>query len=173
MASAAKKITTAGLIMPVRTSILKAISLCAAAATSTIEVFEGLWGRVDAVASVVLNAGGSGYAVNDLITIASPAAGGQSIILKVLTLSTTAVATYSLQQTGTGFTTTTGATSTSSGSGTGATFDITASDSQATSIAKLSCVANTSQPQDLCVETSAGISAKVTGSSAQGYIYYE
>lgn len=70
-----------------------------------------------------LGAGGSGYAVNDLIYLAN------GIVLKVLTLSTTAVATFSVQTQGTllagAIPTQPMAQVSTSGAGTGATFTLT------------------------------------------------
>lgn len=174
MATASKQIGAGDIILPVRDSIVEGIALCAAAATSTLEVFDGALGVVDAAGDISIAAAGTGYEVGDQITIASPATGGTPIIIEAATVDTGGeLLTFTLVQAGTGFVADTGVASTG-GTGSGATFDIdTPDDTQAVSIGKLSCVANTSDASHPCVHTNKGISMRVTGASAKGYLYYK
>lgn len=173
MASAPKKIDGgADLVLPVRNSTLNTFGIAAAAATSTIEVFDGALGVIDDT-DVSIGAAGTLYEVGDQLSIASPA-GGTPLILEVATVDTGGeILTFTLVQEGTGFVADTGLAATG-GAGSGAEFDVdTVDDTQATSIGKISCVANTSRYDHICVPTTKGISVRVTGSSAQGYVYYE
>jgi hypothetical protein len=173
MATAAKLITAGDAILFTRKAIVKGFALAAAAATSTLEVFEGIIGVVSA-AGVSLNAGGTDYAEDDILTIASPAEGGTDIQIKVLTVDGSGVIqTFEVIQEGTGFTDDTGVAVTGGSGNDDATFDIDASDAGATSIGKLSVTANLSDSQGACIDTSKGVSVRVSGTGAQGYVYYE
>jgi hypothetical protein len=77
-----------------------------------------------AIATATLNAAGSGYSINDLLSITG--GGGTLALIQVNTVGVGgSVATYTLVGNGTGYATTTGAAVTG-GSGHGATFNITA-----------------------------------------------
>lgn len=159
------------------TKLVNAIraALAAAGATSTIEVFDGLLGVVVA-ANVVTGStdASANYVALDVLTIPSPAEGGIDIIIRVDTVDggTGAITAFTVTQEGTGFVTDTDLAATG-GSGTGATFDVTADDTDAVSIGKVSCTANLSDQLDICVQTKNGTSVRVTGASAKGYLYFE
>jgi len=88
------------------------------------QIFLGTKGALNVVATATVNAGGSGYAVDDVLTVSTGT--GVAATVKVLTLSTTAVATvqltsaglYSVDPTTTGVATT-------GGGGTSCTLDLT------------------------------------------------
>lgn len=150
--------------------------LAAAGATSTLEIFDGSLGLV-AAADVALNAPGTDYEVDDILTIASPvsaANGGQDIKVKVLTVDTGGeILTFEVIQEGVGFDTDTGAAVTGGSGNNDATFDVTADDTQAVSIAKLSAVANTTADLSRCIFARSGhLTVEVTGASAKGYLYH-
>lgn len=148
------------------------IALAAAGATSTAEVFDGLLGVVVA-ADVALNAAGTDYEVDDEITIASPAEGGRDIIITVLTVDAGGeILTFSVSQEGTGFVTDTGVAVTGGSGNDDATFDVTADDTGAVSIGKISGIANTHDALEVGVATKNGASFRVTGASAKGYLYF-
>ena len=152
---------------------LASFALAAAAATSTIEVFEGEIGVVDATGDVSVSDGGTGYEVGDLLTI-TPTNGGTPAVYEVATLTVTAVATVTLVTAGSGFVSGGTYETTTDGAGTDATLDTdTVDNTLATSLGKISCVANTSEVQHLCTLAKDGISALVTGASAKGYLYYK
>lgn len=69
------------------------------------------------------------------------------------------------------------ATTATTGSGTGATVRVnTVTDANATSVAKLQCVANESASPlvlDCGFLTTKGISARISGTSAKGHLIYE
>lgn len=150
---------------------LFSFALAAAAATSTIEVFDGEIGVVDDAGDVSVSAGGSGYVVGDQLTI-TPSNGGTPAIFEVATVGTDDVATVTLVQAGSGFTAGATYATTTDGAGTGATLDTdTVDDTLADSIGKISCVANTSDDQQPCAYVREALSARVTGASAKGYLY--
>lgn len=160
------------MVMQGRNVQMQGFGLAAAGATSTIEVFDGEIGVVDATGDVSVSAGGSGYQVGDLLTI-TPANGGTPAVFQVATLSTTAVATVTLVTAGSGFTVGATHATTTNGAGTNATLDIgTADDTLAESIGKISQTANLSDHVPVCVQTNRGLSARVTGASAKGYVYH-
>jgi len=90
----------------------------------TLDTQKTIYGSVSptssGVATLVLNAGGSAYAVNDILTLATSGA-----TLKVLTVSSGAIVTFQLLTPGSSAIVANGVTSTDSGSGTGATFNVT------------------------------------------------
>jgi len=75
---------------------------------------------------ITVNAGGSGHAVNDIVTL-SGFGNGTGAKIKVLTVSSGAISTFEINDMGSGFTADGSAVaqSATTGSGTGATFDIT------------------------------------------------
>lgn len=150
------------------------VVLTAAAATSTIEVFDGEVGVVDATGDVSVSAAGTNYEVGDLLTI-TPTNGGTPAVFEVATVDTGGeVLTVTLVTAGSGFVTgATHATTTDSVAGSGCTLDTdTVDDTLATSIGKISCVANTTgfiEPEVLTIN---GLSVRVSGASAKGYVYH-
>ena len=72
--------TTTNIFLPVRNTLVKAVALCAAAADSVLEVFDG---TIDAIATFVIGEGGSSYSVGDLITLVVGEFGGTQAILRV------------------------------------------------------------------------------------------
>ena len=151
---------------------LHGLLITAAAATSVIEAFDGEIGVVDAAGEISVGAGGTGYQVGDQLTIPSPDVNGVDIIIEVATLTGSAVATFTLVQAGSGFTN--GATiAATGGNGSGATFDIDTATDPGTSIAKLSATANLSDGLYQCILVKSGVlSVRVTGASAQGYLFH-
>lgn len=152
-----------------------AIALAAAGATSTIEVFEGEVGVVDATADVTVSTAGVDYEVGDLITI-TPTNGGEPAVFEVATVDTGGeILTVTLSSAGSGFRTAgVHSTTTDSVAGAGAELTIAAvDDTIAVSIGKISCVANTSDCHAICAKAQDGISVLVTGASAKGYLYYK
>lgn len=149
-------------------------SLAAAAATSTIEIFDGEIGVVDATGDVSVNAAGVDYEVGDQLTI-TPVNGGTPAVFEVATVDSGGeVLTVTLVTAGSGFTAGVEyATATDSAAGTGATLDVdTVDDTLAESIGKLSATANLADNHQMCVLTTRGLSARVTGASAVGYVYH-
>lgn len=90
-------------------------------AVATLSSADNTAGHIETVASAP-TAGGSGYAVGDVLTITTGGTGGT---VTVATITGSAVATVSLTTIGSGYTTGTGK-ATSGGGGTGATINITA-----------------------------------------------
>lgn len=169
----ARKVTDVMVIQREGITEVESISLAAAAATSTIELFEGEIGVVDETGDVSVSAGGSGYVVGDLLTI-TPTNGGTPAVFEVATVGTDDVATVTLVEAGSGFVSGGTYETTTDGSGTGATLDTdTVDDTIAHSLGKISCVANTSNLHEICAKAQGGISALVTGSSAVGYVYHK
>lgn len=152
---------------------IERIALCAAAATSTIEVFDGAIGVVDAVGDTSIGAAGTGYEVGDLITL-DPGNGGTPLILEVATVDTGGeVLTYTISQVGTGLATgNLQATTTNSALGADFTLDIDTVTDTGVSKGKISCVANTSEEQEICYQAKDVVSVRVTGASAKGYLYH-
>lgn len=153
---------------------LERIALCAAGATSTIEVFDGAIGVVDAVGDTSIGAAGTNYEVGDLITL-DPGNGGTPLILEVATVDTGGeVLTYTISQVGTGLATgNLQATTTNSVAGADFTIDIDTVTDTGTSKGKISCVANTSDEMSVCAQAKDVVSIRVTGASATGYLYHK
>lgn len=160
-------------MLPVRNSEIKGAALAAAGATSTIEIFDGVIGIVDAVGDTSIGAAGTGYEVGDLITL-TPASGGTPLIIEVATVGGAGeVSTYTISQVGTGHVVgNTQATTTNSVAGADFTLDIDVVTDTGESVVKLTAVANTFAEWQGCVLSKNGISLRVTGASAQGYLYY-
>jgi hypothetical protein len=78
--------------------------------------------RANSIVAAALNAGGTGYTANDLLTVTG--GGGTAGRIRVLSVISGAVSTFRIEVGGTGYATTTGA-AVSGGTGTGATFNIT------------------------------------------------
>lgn len=152
---------------------LNGIAITAAAATSTIEVFEGEIGVVDDAGELSINAAGTGYSVGDNLTIPTPDPNGTDLIIEVATVGGSGeVLTFTLVQAGTGFRNGDTIASTGGG-GSGATFDIDTATNPGTSIIKLSTIANLSEQSQQCILVKGGVlSVLVTGASAQGYLYH-
>jgi len=152
---------------------IERIALCAAAATSTVEVFDGAIGVVDAVGDTSIGAAGTNYEVGDTITL-DPGNGGTPLILTVATVDTGGeVLTYTVTQVGTGLATgNLQATTTDSTAGANFTLDIDTVTDTGTSKGKISCVANTSEEQSICYQAKGVVSVRVTGASAKGYLYH-
>ena len=150
------------------------IAVAAAAATSTIEVFEGEIGVVDAVGETSIGAAGTNYEVGDLITL-DPGNGGTPLILEVATVDTGGeVLTYTISQAGSGLTAgNTQATTTDSTAGADFTLDIDTPSDEGTSKGKVSCIANTAEDLDICYQSEEAVSVRVTGASAQGYLFHK
>lgn len=170
MASRAKLITAdQSLITGLRNTVVAAISLCAAAATSTLEMFDGAIGTI---ATKAVGAAGTGYTELDVITVAQ-AGGGVQATMRVDTVDTGGeVLTFTILTGGSGYVA--AATYATTG-GTGTGFTVTAStvSDAGTSVAKLSAVANTAISQEICSLFTNGISFRITGSAAKGYLYYD
>ena len=80
---------------------------------------------VTGIGTVTLQSGGSGYGVGDIIQVTG--GGGTGATIQVVTLSTTAIATFLIMSSGTGYAiTSAAATAKLTGSGSAATFNITA-----------------------------------------------
>jgi len=88
------------------------------------QLFQGTKGALNVVATATVNAGGSGYAVGDILTVSTGT--GVSATVKVLTLSTTAVATVQLTSAGLySVDPTTSGVATTGGGGSSCTLDLT------------------------------------------------
>lgn len=155
---------------------LRVAALCAAAAASTLELFDGTIGTI---ATTALGVGGTGYATNDLFHLVQ-AGGGVVATGRVTGNSAGVVTTFTILTTGTGYVAgVTYGTVHTSGSGDDAlTITVSTITDAGTSIARLACAANTSaNPAEFdapgCIIKNGGISARITGSAAQGYIYTE
>ena len=154
---------------------LRVAALCAAGAAATLELFDGTIGTI---ATTALGVGGTGYAVNDLFHLVQ-AGGGVVATGKVTGVSTGVVTTFSILTTGTGYVAgVTYATVHDSGSGDDAlTVTVSTITDAGTSVAKLATAANTSanayefDSPGLLIKN--GLSARITGSSAAGYVYTE
>lgn len=160
------------LLLPVRNQIVGYVHVCAAAATSTLEVFDG---TIGSVATIAIGAAGSGYAALDVLTLQQ--AGGTSGVQATVTVTTVdgtgAITGVTVLAAGTGYVA--GTTyATTGGTGTGGTITVSTITDAGTSIAKVSCVADTNSPQvKLCDNTFAGVSVRISGSAAKGYLTYE
>ena len=157
------------LLLPVRNTVVKMVALCAAAATSTLEVFDGVFGTI---ATIAVGAAGTGYTALDVLTLVSASSGVQATV-RVDTVDVGGeILTVTLLSGGTGYLA--GSTyATTGGTGSGGT--ITASTvTDGTLMAKLSCVANeNAPPTELCALSTLGISVRITGTNAKGHLYYD
>ena len=142
--------------------------ITAASATSTLEVFDGTFGTV---ASVTIGVAGTGYEANDIVTLAA-AGGGEQATVKILTVAAGVPQTIALVTGGTGYAAS--ATYATTG-GAGANFTVTVATvtDSGTSKGKISTVANTSFQAELETPVAHGISVKITGSGAVGYVCHE
>lgn len=159
----------ASLFLPVRNTILKAIALCAAAATSVLEVFDGTFGTI---ATAAIGVAGTGYTAGDLVTLVSASGGVQATFL-VATETLGVPDTLTLVSGGTGYVA--GSTyATTGGTGTGLTITASTVTDAGSLVAKLSTVANESAPPvHGCFLTTNGVSVRISGSAAKGHIVYE
>lgn len=174
MSTSIKITANKSLIAGAKKAIAKKISITAAAATSTLELFTG---SIGTIATFAVAAGGTLYAVGDLITVVL-GSGGEKAVFKVSTVDsvpTGVITGLTLVSGGSGYTGgQTYATTTNSVAGTGATVTASTVSDSGTSVAFLSVLANTSN--SICLEeleAYSGFSAKITGASAVGYVYYE
>lgn len=159
------------LILAARNNVIDAFSLCAAAATSTLELFDG---TIGSIATTALGVGGTGYAANDLFSLVQ-AGGGVVATGRVDTVGAGIVTAFTILTTGTGYVAgTTYATVHTSGSGNdGLTVTVSTITDAGTSIGKISATANLSELQEIEALTINGLSARISGASAKGYIYVE
>ena len=164
---------TTSLILSARKAIVKAIALCAAAATSTLEVFDGTIGTI---ATAAVAAGGTLYEVGDTITLVQ-AGGGVQAVFTVATVDapeTGVVTGLTLVSGGTGYTAgATYATTTNSIAGTALTVTASTVTDAGTSIGKISVLANESRDLPICGVVDNGVSVRITGSAAKGFLYHE
>lgn len=148
--------------------IVKTFALCAAAATSTLEIFNGTIGTI---ATAAIGTAGTAYTAGDLVTLVAAGGGVQATFL-VATVSVGVPQTLTLVSGGTGYVA--AATyATTGGTGTGLTITASTISDAGTSIGKISVVANESKEMHICTLAPLGVSARLTGSAAKGYIYAE
>ena len=148
--------------------VAKAIAICAAAATSVLELFNGIIGTI---ATIAIGAGGTGYTANDVLTLVQ-AGGGTQATVRVDTVSSGVITAVTLLTGGSGYVA--GSTyATTGGTGTGGTITASTVSDTGTSIGKLSVTANLSDSVELCALSTGGLSARLSGSGAQGYLYHE
>lgn len=146
------------------------LALCAAGATSTVEIFDGTIGTI---ATTALGVGGASYAVNDLFHLVQ-SEGGVVATGRVDTVLAGVVLTFTILTFGTGYVAgTTYATVHDSGVGNDAlTVTVSTITDAGVSIGKLSCLTNTSDTALVCAVARNGVSVRITGTSAKAYIYY-
>lgn len=164
--------TSTSLFRPVGNILIKSVALAAAAATAVLEIFDGTIGTI---ATTALGVGGTGYSVNDLFHLVQ-AGGGVIATGKVDTVGSGIVTAFTILTFGTGYVAgTTYATVKDSGSGNdGLTVTVSTITDAGTSVAKLQAVANeTSNPLELDLLVTNGVSVRISGASAKGYLYYE
>lgn len=152
---------------------LKGFSLIAAAgAAATLEVFDGTFGKI---ATIAVGAAGTGYSVDDVLTLAQ-ANGGVQATVRVATIGGSGeVLTVALLTAGTGYAAATYATTGGTGDG-NATITVSTLD---TSTEKLLGVLKcpVSDIRKLVFPKSSinqndGVSYRLTGASAQAYLYH-
>lgn len=165
-----KKITATDIaILAVSNWLIKGFSLIAAGAAATLEVFEGAFGKI---ATIAVGAAGTGYTALDVLTLAQ-ANGGVQATVRVDTIGGGGeVLTVTLLTAGTGYIA--GSTYATTG-GTGANATITASTVTETPLGVLKCPVNDSREmvfKKSGISTSLGISVRLTGAGAGGYLYY-
>lgn len=165
--------TTSLLLQAARNTIIKGLSLCAAAAASTVELFDGVIGTI---ATQAVGAGGTGYVVGDLITLVQAGGGVQATYL-VAAETAGVVTDVTLVQGGSGYTAgSTYATTTDSVAGADLTITASTVTDAGVSVAKLACVANESAPPLVIpngILTQDGVSVRITGASAKAHVIYE
>lgn len=171
MASRVKTITVdqSPLLAVGRNTVVKSIALCAAAATSTLEVFEGLIGTI---ATAAIGAGGTGYTALDVLTLAQ-AGGGTQATVRVDTVDGSGVITAITVLTGGSGYVAASTYATTGGTGTSGTITASTVSDAGVSKGKISCVANTSKQICLDALLVEGVSVRITGASAKGYLYHE
>lgn len=158
--------STTLILAAARNTVIKAFSLCAAAATSTLELFDGTIGTI---ATAAIGAAGTGYTAGDTVTLVAAGGGVQATFL-VATEIAGVPQTLTLVSGGTGYVASS-TYATTGGTGTGLTITASTITDAGTSIGKISLVANDSDIQEICALTINGLSARISGSSAKGYIY--
>lgn len=170
MANALKQLTVdQSLIVIARNTIVKSFALCAAAATSTLELFHGTIGTI---ATKAIGAAGSAYTALDVVTLVQ-AGGGVQATMRIDTVDGSGdVTAFTILNGGTGYVA--GSTYATTG-GTGTGFTVTASSvtDAGVSMGKLSVTANLSDERCLDVLFTNGVSLRITGASAKGYLLYE
>lgn len=170
MATRVKLITVdQSLIIGVKNTIIKAIALCAAAVTSTLEIFEG---AIGAIATIAVGDAGTGYTALDEITLVQ-AGGGVQATVRVDTVDAGGeILTVTLLTGGSGYVA--GSTyATTGGTGTGGTITASTVSDAGVSKGKLSVTANLSDELIMDTLFTDGVSLRITGSAAKGYLYYE
>lgn len=170
MATALPVTVNKSLLLPVRNIELKGVSLCAAAASSVLEVFDGTFGTV---ATIALGAGGTGYTAGDILTLVSASSGVQATV-RVDTVAVGVVTGVTLLTGGTGYAASTTYAVTGGTGGNDATITVSTITDSGSLVAKLAAVANESAPPvELCTLTTKGISVRISGTNAKGHVYYD
>jgi len=118
----------------------------------------------DSVVSATLGAGGSGYAIGDILTVSGGTFGPTAAKIRVLTLSGSAVATFKVQEGG-GYTAApSNQASTTGGTGTGATFNLTLADTGWTALRDTTWAGGSGSEKEVILEgTGAGSDAITVG----------
>lgn len=153
-----------------------------AAAAASFSVYMGVIGEVVS-AGVTLNAAGTGYEVDDELTIASPASGGLPIRIRVLTVDTggeiltfeTVAYDEGTGIVGDGFVTASAAAVTGGTGNDDATFDIVASSPNAQLVAHVVAPQATSFHMNQCISSliKEATSFVVAGTGAKAFAYYK
>lgn len=171
--SSFKKITTdVSNVIDKKTCACSAL-ITAGADTATLELFDGIIGKI---LTIEIAVGGTLYTVGDLLTLVQSESGEKAIV-QVSTVDapgTGVITGVTLVSGGHGYVDeATYATTTNSVAGTGATIKVKSIEDVGVSFCKVSAVANTSmQVQDIEVDCPS-VSARITGTSPRGYVYYE
>lgn len=158
--------STTLILAAARNTVVRAFSLCAAAATSTLELFDG---TIGSLATIAIGAAGTGYTAGDIVTLVT-AGGGVAATVSVTTAPAGVPDAVALVSAGTGYVAAS-TYATTGGTGTGLTITASTITDAGVSIGKISVVANESKIQKICALTINGLSARISGSSAKGYIY--
>ncbi len=161
------------LLLSVRNTCVKAFAIVAAAATSVLEVFDGTFGTI---ATAAVGDGGTLYAVGDTITVIQVGGGVQAVftVATVDAPETGVITGLTLVSGGTGYAAgATHATTTDSVAGSGATVTVSTITDEGTLIGKLSATANTGDASYPDCLTTKGVSVRITGASATGFLYHE
>lgn len=158
------------LVLPARRNRIIGIELSSAAAASTLEIFDGTIGTA---ATIAIGVAGTGYTANDVLTLAA-AGGGVQATVRVDTVGASGEITgVTLLTGGTGYVAAT-TYATTGGTGSSGTITVSTITDAGTSIAKLASVANESAPPVTTHrDCSEGVSARISGTSAKGYLIYE
>lgn len=159
------------LLLPVRNTELEAVALCATSDSAVMEVFDGTFGTI---ATIALNAGGTGYTAGDVLTLQQKASGVQATVRVDTIGALGAITAVTLLTGGTGYAAGQTLTVTGGTGGDDATIDVNTISDAGVLTAKIAAVANESAPPEyLCALTTQGISVRITGTNAKGHVYYE